>query len=67
MTVREPSINETFTDINGRKHRLYTVRPRDGAFDILDRYRNMFVGGKWTTREEAWEYLRRNAVMPEAE
>ncbi len=56
-------INETFSDINGRKYRRYTVRSMGAGqpyrFNILDKYRNAFLYSTgWATRQEAWEFLK---------
>jgi len=53
-------IDEKFKDIDGRKHQLYSVRslgPNRG-FGCVDRTRNLFVITGFSTREEAWVFLR---------
>jgi hypothetical protein len=52
-------IEETFTDINGRKFRRNTVRSYgDGSFLTLDKLQNVVIASGFGTREEAWQYLR---------
>jgi hypothetical protein len=47
-------IEETFTDINGRKFRRNTVRSSsDGSFLTLDKLRNFVIASGFGTREEA--------------
>jgi len=53
-------IDEKFSDINGRKYRLYTVRsmgPGRGL-GVVDRLRNWVIVHPFWTREATWEYLR---------
>jgi hypothetical protein len=66
-------INETFSDITGRKRRRYTVVRLLGGFVILDRYHNRYdftlPGARlFGTREEAWEVLKgeRDATVDDA-
>lgn len=56
-------VNATWEDMNGRRHKLYTVRAADGGFRILNRLRNFFIDTPkltlwFPTRSEAWDYLR---------
>ena len=57
---------ETFTDINGGKHRRYTVRKISHTFSPFDKYTNVFLlpnaDQVLMTREQAWEYLRTTEV-----
>jgi hypothetical protein len=54
-------VNETFTDMNGRKFRLYTVRSfgKANGFGILNRYTNVFLSARYGTRQEAWADVKR--------
>ncbi len=60
-------IDEKFSDINGRKYRLYSVRSMGAGrgFGILDRYRNIFItpAPVWT-REACWEFLQETDARP---
>jgi hypothetical protein len=55
-------IDQQFADINGRKHRRYTVRKIGGSFAPFDKWANTFVIANSDlnrmTRVQAWEYLR---------
>jgi hypothetical protein len=56
-------INETLTDINGRRLSRYTVRSTGQGFFIpVDKLTNtcpLANGDRlFTTREQAWDYLR---------
>jgi len=55
-------IKETFTDINGRGYRRYTVRKLGSTFSPFDKYTSTFIiinaDHYPMTREQAWEYLR---------
>lgn len=60
-------IDETFTDINGRRFRRYTVRSTgQGFFVPIDKLKNtcpLANGDRmFTTREQAWDYLRETAA-----
>lgn len=53
---------ETWEDMDGGKHRRYTVRslgPSQG-FGILDVCRSLFVVRPFPDRESAWDYLKGN-------
>jgi hypothetical protein len=56
--------DEKFTDINGRKWRLHTVRSMGAnrGFGCVDRVRNEFVATGFSTRKDAWDYLREQSV-----
>jgi hypothetical protein len=57
-------IDEKFADINGRKYRLHTVRSMGAnrGFGCVDRCLNAFVATGFSTRKEAWDYLRAQSV-----
>jgi hypothetical protein len=50
---------QTWTDGNGRKHKLYTVRslgPGRG-FGVIDTRRNAVFNYPFQTRGDAWDYI----------
>jgi hypothetical protein len=54
-------IDAYWVDLDGRKHRAFTVRSAgSGFFMILDTLRNccpIINGDKFTNRADAWQYL----------
>jgi len=59
-------ISEKFEDMNGRKHRLYSVRSMGAGrgFGILDRSRNVFISSvPVATRKECWDFLRETDAL----
>jgi len=52
-------IDVKFEDVSGRKWPLYTVRPDGrGSFIVVDKVRNVVVAGDFSSRDEAWQYLK---------
>jgi hypothetical protein len=51
-------MSNTFKDMNGARHRKYTVRKNGYTFLILDRERNIVIREGFATRESAWAEIK---------
>lgn len=58
--AKETYFDAKWADMNGRKHRLYSVRSagRDAGFMVVDLYHNTVVNSGFATRAEAWDWMR---------
>jgi len=52
---------QRWTDLNGGKHRLYTVRSLGSGrgFGVIDVLRNIVISSPYYERQDAWDFINR--------
>jgi len=50
---------QTWSDLEGRKHKLYTVRSLGSGrgFGVIEVLRNVVISGPYFARKDAWDFI----------